>query len=98
MRKRLAFALVVATSCTLAPRYERPAAPVANQFGAAGGTLAAADQGWRAMFGDPRLQTLIGLALQNNRDLRVAALQVELTRAQYRIQRADLVPEIGAAA
>ena len=47
------------------------------------------------MFGDPRLQTLIGLALQNNRDLRIAALQVEATRAQYRIVRVELLPEVG---
>jgi outer membrane protein, multidrug efflux system len=95
---RNALVLVLAAGCTLAPRYERPAAPVANEFGAAGGSLAAADQGWRAMFGDPRLQSLIALALDNNRDLRVAALQVELTRAQYRIERADLLPQVGAAA
>jgi outer membrane protein, multidrug efflux system len=95
--RRFALALAL-TSCTLAPRYERPAAPVANQFGAAGGSLTAADQGWRAMFGDPRLQALIALALDNNRDLRVAALQVELTRAQYRIERADLLPQVGATA
>lgn len=91
-------AMLALTSCTLAPRYERPTAPVANKFGSAEGTLAAADQGWRAMFGDARLQSLIALALANNRDLRVAALQVELTRAQYRIERASLLPEVGATA
>jgi outer membrane protein, multidrug efflux system len=95
MRKLLA--LLALTSCTLAPRYERPAAPVANQFAGAG-AIVAADQGWRAMFGDPRLQSLIAMALQNNRDLRVAALQVELTRAQYRIERAELLPQVGATA
>lgn len=91
-------AVLALSSCTLAPRYERPTAPVANRFGSAEGTLAAADQGWRAMFGDARLQSLIALALANNRDLRVAALQVELTRAQYRIERAGLFPEVGATA
>ena len=96
MRKYLA--LLALAGCSLAPTYERPAAPVANQFAATGGSLAAADQGWRTMFGDVRLQTLIGLALANNRDLRIAALQVELTRAQYRIERADLFPQVGAAA
>ncbi len=99
MRKKpLALALLLATSCTLAPTYERPTSPIANSFGSSGGTLAAADQGWRTMFGDPRLQVLISLALQNNRDLRVTALQVELTRAQYRIQRADLLPDVAAVA
>ena len=41
------------------------------------------------------MQQLIGVALENNRDLRVAALNVEAFRAQYRIQRADLFPRIG---
>ncbi|HEX3759237.1 MAG TPA: efflux transporter outer membrane subunit [Kofleriaceae bacterium] len=82
--------------CTLAPRYERPALPVPDRFAGAGGTLAAADQGWRKMFGDPRLQALIALALANNRDLRVAALNIELAQAQYRVQRAGLLPSVDA--
>src|SRR6185369_14207996 len=84
--------------CTLAPRYERPALPVPDRFPGGGGSLAAADQGWRTMFGDPRLQALIALALANNRDLRVAALNVEVARAQYRIQRAGLFPTLDARA
>jgi multidrug efflux system outer membrane protein len=91
-------ALLALAGCSLAPTYERPAAPVANQFADTSGTLAAADQGWRTMFKDARLQALIALALENNRDLRIAALQVELTQAQYRIERADLFPQVGAAA
>ncbi|MDP2313421.1 MAG: efflux transporter outer membrane subunit [Pseudomonadota bacterium] len=58
----------------------------------------AADLGWRARFGDPRLQALLATALENNRDLRVAALNIERARALYRIQRADLLPEVGAVA
>jgi multidrug efflux system outer membrane protein len=82
-------------SCSLAPKYERPAAPVPTQFGDGAGTgAAAADRGWRDVFADPRLQRLIGLALANNRDLRVAALNVELTRAQYRIQKSQLLPPV----
>src|SRR5215470_1594843 len=84
--------------CTLAPRYERPALPVPDRFPGGGGSLAAADQGWRTMFGDPRLQALIALALANNRDLRVAALHVEVAQAQYRIQRAGLFPTVDARA
>ncbi|HEY5924080.1 MAG TPA: efflux transporter outer membrane subunit [Kofleriaceae bacterium] len=99
MHKAVAFVAAVAVAgCTLAPKYERPASPVANQFADAGGNLAAADQGWRSMFGDARLQALIGLALQSNRDLRVVALQIEATRALYRIERADLLPQVSAIA
>ena len=87
----LAAALI---GCTLAPRFERPPMPVPDHFPGGGG-LVAADQGWRAMFGDPRLQALIAIALANNRDLRVAALDVEAAQAQYRIQRAQLFPQIG---
>jgi multidrug efflux system outer membrane protein len=93
--------LVLAASligCTLAPRYERPALPVPDRFPGGGSGLAAADQGWRAMFRDPRLQGVIALALANNRDLRVAALNVEVARADYQIQRAQLLPTIGATA
>src|SRR5690606_25679107 len=55
-----------------------------------------ADLGWREVFADARLQALVDLALQNNRDLRVAALNVERVHAQYRIQRAPLFPSVGA--
>lgn len=58
----------------------------------------AADIGWREFFADPRLVKLIEQALQNNRDLRVAVLNVEKARAQYRIQRADRVPSINGTA
>lgn len=91
MRKLLTVVLLAA--CNFTPKYERPAAPIANM----GGT-AFEDRGWRATFADARLQALIDLALHNNRDLRIAALQVEATRAQYRIQRADLLPELGGTA
>ena len=102
MRKvLLAAAAVLATACSLAPRYERPAAPVAPAFPSApapapAGATAASDLGWRDVFGDPRLQALVALALENNRDLRVAALNVQLTQAQYRIQRAELLPQVEA--
>ncbi len=47
---------------------------------------------WRGMFGDPRLQSLIALSLDANRDLRIAALNAEATRAQVRVQRAQSLP------
>jgi multidrug efflux system outer membrane protein len=59
--------------------------------------VAARDIGWRDFFLDTRLQQLIGSALANNRDLRVAVLNIEQVRAQYRIQRAALLPSIDAA-
>lgn len=90
----------VLTGCTLAPRYQRPEAPVAPAWPAANAAAGTApdDLGWRDVFGDPRLQALVELALANNRDLRAVALNVELTRAQYRIQRAEQLPALGATA
>ncbi len=63
---------------------------------AAASAAAVADIGWRDFFVDPNLQALIGRSLENNRDLRVAVLNVEKARAQYRIQRADRVPSLNA--
>jgi multidrug efflux system outer membrane protein len=84
--------------CTMTPKYERPAAPVSqswrNDSNQTNSTNSTADIDWREFFDDPRLQELISLALKNNRDLRVAALHVEQTRAQYRIQRAELYPGV----
>ncbi|MEO7031654.1 MAG: TolC family protein, partial [Herbaspirillum sp.] len=54
-----------------------------------------ADIGWRDFFTDPKLVEIIAHALDNNRDLRVAVLNVERARAQYDIQRAGQVPSIG---
>lgn len=60
--------------------------------------LPVADVGWRDFFIDPALEQLIALSLENNRDLRVAVLNVERARSQYRVQRADRVPSLGVSA
>ncbi len=101
-------ALVLATlltSClSLDPSYERPAAPVPEQWpqGAAYAASAPAEQTalpeWRAFYADPKLLELIEIALRENRDLRVAALNIERARAAYNVQRADIVPSIEAGA
>jgi multidrug efflux system outer membrane protein len=86
------------SACSLAPTYERPAMPVPEGYlGVAAQTGASmAIPGWQNLFTDPRLRRLISIGLEQNRDLRVAALRVEEARAQYRIQRADLLPNISA--
>ena len=84
--------------CSMMPAYERPAAPVPSDWaypGQAGGT-AATDLPWQQFFTDQRLRELIAIALRNNRDLRVAILNIEQARAQYDIRRADQVPNVGA--
>jgi len=62
------------------------------------GAQAAADLKWREFFSDQKLQSVIELALANNRDLRVAALNIEKAQALYRIQRAEQYPTVGASA
>ncbi|MFA5043803.1 MAG: efflux transporter outer membrane subunit [Kiritimatiellia bacterium] len=111
MNKYMSFLLVgiaaalAGCSTTLMPDYTRPAAPVPAAWptGAAYKATAAntngpaaADIPWRGFFADAKLQKIIELALTNNRDLRVAALTIEKTRAMYRIQRADLLPTVNA--
>jgi multidrug efflux system outer membrane protein len=83
-------------ACTLEPHYHRPPAPVPALQGGTADDADAADIGWREFFPDPQLQQLISLALTNNRDLRIAALNVQSAQAQYRIQRADLFPTVDA--
>ena len=87
--------LCAACACTLEPRYRAPALPVPDQWPTPATkephvNVAASDIGWRNFFLDTRLQQLLGLALANNRDLRVAVLNIEQARAEYRIQRAAL--------
>jgi outer membrane protein, multidrug efflux system len=95
------------SACSMAPRYDRPPAPVASAWPSAPGTGSAtavetgeqphaADIGWRDMFKSPKLQALVAAALENNRDLRIAALNIEAARHTYRIQRSELLPSINA--
>jgi multidrug efflux system outer membrane protein len=97
----MAFVMSVAMllpGCSLVPDYLRPGLPVARTYpGETNGSpnQASADQvGWRQFFRDPALQDLIDIALKNNRNLRVAVLNVAAAQAQYRSQRADLFPHI----
>jgi outer membrane protein, multidrug efflux system len=89
---------ITLSACTLEPQYSRPDAPVAISEHNVVSGVSAEYLGWRAFFPDRQLQQLIVLALANNRDLRVAALNVETAQARYRIQRADLFPTIAASA
>lgn len=99
-------AVALLSGCaTMAPKYSQPTAPVPGAWpeGAAykADTAKPADPiaseiKWREFFVNEQLRKLLDLALRNNRDLRVAALTIERSRAQYRIQRADLLPTISA--
>jgi multidrug efflux system outer membrane protein len=105
----ICLAATTLAGCSLAPGYVRPTPPVSAQWPASAnyGTTYAANPategqpdiaaiGWREMFRSPKLQRLIEAALTNNRDLRIATLNIEVARNTYRIQRADLLPSLDA--
>ena len=91
-------ALTLAGCGSMAPDYQRPAAPVASTFLDAASSAATATAAtaitWHQFFTDARLQALITLALANNRDLRIAVLNIEQARAQLDIRRADQWPTV----
>ena len=99
----VAILAVFLAGCSLNPKYSRPAAPVPTDWpnGQAykdlpqtPSTLAAAYLPWRDFFTDVRLQEVIQTALRNNRDFRLAALNIEKAQAMYQVQRANLVPAV----
>ena len=108
-------AVALLAGCSMAPKYERPEAPVATDWpglrlargltgtppaasSAVQSATAAADMEWQSFFSDPKLRQLIEAALKNNRDLRIAVLNIEQARAQFQIRRADQFPTVGVGA
>ena len=100
MRKVLALALMVGvTGCNLAPKHVTPTLstpiefpPEVNPVGARTDIVSVS---WEDFYQDERLRELVVLALENNRDLRIAVLRIEEARGLYRIQRADQLPQLG---
>ncbi len=102
MRTSIVFAAALALAgCTMRPGYERPALPVPDEFPAPDGAQVestasgATALGWQEYFADARLRSVIERAIDGNRDLRIAALNVEKAAAMYRVQRSQLTPTFG---
>lgn len=98
--------LILLTGCTFVPKYAKPEAPIPADWptGAAYRETSAAtyvptapELKWQEFITDENLQKIIETALENNRDLRLAALNVERARALYGVQRAELFPSVNAA-
>lgn len=92
-------AVSLLAGCTMMPRYDQPAAPVAADYpdhASSATEQSAADIDWHSFYADPKLRSLIELALADNRDLRVSILNIEQARAQYRVQRAQSWPQVDA--
>ena len=105
MLRNLSLILLASTAvsaCTLAPDYQRPVLPVAQTWSTPtaepANSVTAADLDWRQVLLDPRLQGVVDLALRQNRDLRVAVLNIEKARAQYGVQRSALFPGVNGVA
>lgn len=104
----LGLAAALAGGCTMAPKYQRPDSPVPATMPSGPAYLpasakpatapAASDLPWQQFLVDPRLQKVMASALQNNRDLRLAVLNVERVHALYGIQEADLLPTVNGVA
>jgi multidrug efflux system outer membrane protein len=99
----LGVSFAAVSACSMAPKYVQPELPVPTGWPTGDAYLRQSEATlpsvtYRDIFRDPRLQAIIAQALVNNRDLRVAAANIEVARAQYRIQRAELFPEIGTTA
>jgi outer membrane protein, multidrug efflux system len=104
----LAVTIFLLAGCmSMAPRYNRPSAPVPDGWPAgdaykesmtAQDTPAAVDIKWRDFFASEKLRKVIEVSLANNRDLRVAALNIEKLQAQYQIQRSALFPLVNGTA
>jgi multidrug efflux system outer membrane protein len=95
--------IIFLAGCTLVPKYTKPQAPIPVDWPSgpvykgteAGPSIPTADElKWEEFFTDDRLKKIMGMALNNNRDLRLAALNVERARAFYGIQRAELLPTL----
>ncbi len=93
-------AIAVLSGCSLGPNYLRPESPIPARWSAVSTKesvppgAAVLPQDWRGFFPDPRLQALIALALEHNRDLRIATARIEEVRALYGIQRAERLPTV----
>lgn len=91
--------IALLAGCSMAPKYVQPALPVPASWPVGDAYLRESEaplpvMSYREVFADPRLVALIEQALANNRDLRIAAANIEAARAQYRIQRAEQLPQV----
>ena len=109
MKSQILLAVVVfffLGGCSLAPKYQQPQAPIPDKWPkgeaykdaqATYEATTATELSWREFFADEQLSKIIEMALDHNRDLRLASLNVERARALYGIQRAELFPSVDAA-
>ncbi len=100
MKKTIINFLIIATlsSCTMIPNYKKPKLPVEKTIGenTKDQDKLVSEIKWQDFFQSPNLKKIIQTALDNNRDLRVAVLNIDAAQALYRVKRADLLPSVDA--
>jgi multidrug efflux system outer membrane protein len=101
MKRVAALIPLLLAGCSMEPAYVRPGPAVPPSWPAGDSYLRQSEAAlpsvtYQQVFRDPRLQTIIGEALENNRDLMVAAANIAAAREQYRIQRANQLPQVNA--
>lgn len=87
------------SSCTLIPNYSRPESPVPENLSASKtqeDSLPIAAIKWQEFFKSEDLQKIIQTTLENNRDLKIAVLNIDGARALYRVSRSELIPSLDA--
>ena len=89
---------LLTSACNFIPPLQPISSPVSARFPGKTGGGVSADIAWQKFFTDPRLRKLVEFSLANNRDLRVATLNVEQSRAQYGISRSELFPNLNLSA
>jgi len=91
---------VLALGCKVGPNYERPKMPAPEKFRGVEANAAAqesiANIPWWELFKDEQLRELIKVALEQNRDLKIATERIEEARLNFGISKADLYPHLQA--
>jgi len=87
---------LILAGCSLAPQYTQPQSPIPQEWPQGTTYPATPELSRQEFFPDKQLQKVIGMALENNRDLRLAIMNVERARALYGVQRAELFPAVNA--
>jgi len=101
-----ALLLMLITGCTMIPQYKQPDLPVPEKWpsgmaylpSSSHGKVSAVDMAWKDYFKSESLKTLIERTLANNRDLRIAVLNIEKAKGLYGIQHAETLPVIAGGA
>lgn len=101
MKRQLYIALATVlflgfSSCRIGQKYARPDLDLPAQLEAGADSVSVADIPWKSLYTDTVLQGLISVALENNKDMKMAAAKIKEMMAAKRISFAAMFPEVDA--